>query len=178
MAEALSSTAPLPSATGCAQVPYSNLPTSDAACAVALASPSGLPSNTTSIMQECCKDAPVENFASDCARYCLSVDQSISDLTACFMDKGINPAWIFCNSNNTATATGKPSSSGAAAKSTGAGGTKTVASESGSSATGTAATGTNTPGAAAVMMPKFGVSKAGMGMLVLLGVGAYAGTIL
>lgn len=83
------------------------------------------------------------------------------------MDGGVKPGDIFCNGNNTATATGKPSGSGSGAKETGQSG----------SASGSAAGSTSTPGAAYAVGPQ-GVSKAGLGMLAVLLGSAVFGALL
>lgn len=126
-----------------------------------------LASNTSSVLKECCKTAPVESFNGDCGYYCLSVQQSVSDLQNCFMENGIAPGTIFCNSNNTATATGTPSG-GASATASGTRG--------GSS-------GTNSPGAsesigaaAGIVVPQ--VSKAGLGVMGMILVSVFAGAML
>ncbi|KAF2274526.1 uncharacterized protein EI97DRAFT_402079 [Westerdykella ornata] len=164
MTSTLSSAASNPTGATCATQPYSQLPTNDVACAVAHASAEGLPSNYTSLMESCCKKAPVEKFANDCGLYCLSIDQSVADLTRCFQDAGIQPGWIFCNGNNTAsaTATGAPSKTGGGAGATGG------------------ATGTGEPrqtGAAGVVNVRQSVSKAGLGVVAMLVVSAVFGTM-
>jgi len=81
------------------------------------------------------------------------------------MKEGVNPSQIFCSGNNTAEATGTPSGSGVATK-TGASASKT---------------GTDTPdktGAASAVLAPQGVSKAGLGMLGMLVVSAFAGALL
>jgi hypothetical protein len=113
-------------------------------------------------MKGCCKTAPVEKWADDCALYCLSIGQSVGDLNACFLDTGITPSDIMCNSNMSATATA----------------TKAPDSTSNpSSTTGSAAAGSTT-GAAVALVPQQGVSKAGLGMLAMLFVSGALGALL
>ncbi|EDU40355.1 glycoside hydrolase family 105 protein [Pyrenophora tritici-repentis] len=161
----LVSSAVSPSATApsCSTADFTQFPTKDVFCAVG--SISGVPSNTTDALSKCCKDAPVEEFNGKCGYYCLSYGQNVGDLQNCFMKEGVNPSQIFCSGNNTAEATGTPSGSGVASK-TGAGASKT---------------GTNAPdktGAASAVQAPQGVSKAGLGMLTVLVVSAFAGTLL
>ena len=91
----------------------------------------------------------------------------MGDLLSCFQGEGIEAGDIFCNGNNTAsaTATGAPSSTGG---STGGAGTQT----------GTGATAGATSGAAVALGPVQGVRKAGLGMLAMLVVSAAAGALL
>jgi hypothetical protein len=118
----MSSPAPSSSSTpSCATASFTTFPTTDIACAVG--STGTLPSNTSSVFSSCCKSASVEQFNGACGYYCLSVDQSVADLTKCFMDQGVRPADIFCNGNQTATATGK----GGASKTSGSGSKETGA---------------------------------------------------
>lgn len=159
MSSVASSVAAIPTG-GCSSASYSTLPTQDVACAVAHASTDGLPSNYTDLMKGCCKSAPVEPFASDCGLYCLSVDQTVADLTNCFQKAGITPGFIFCNGNNTASATSKPSGTGA-------------------SASGSAASSTSTKGAAApATMPQQGLSKMVLVTVGLLFFSAATGALL
>jgi hypothetical protein len=97
----------------------------------------------------------VESFPGACGYYCLSVQQTVAELQKCFMDGGVRPATIFCNGNNTATATGKQSG-GASATSSGKG-----------------ASGTGSTGAGAALS----VSKAGLGMLGMIVVSAFASAL-
>jgi hypothetical protein len=99
-----------PTPNSCSTADFTVFPTADIACAIG--STSGVPSNTSSVFQQCCKSASVEPFNGDCGYYCLSIDQSVAELQACFQEKGARPADIFCNGNQTskATGTGKPSS--------------------------------------------------------------------
>lgn len=176
MTSTLSSAASNPTGGTCATATYSEFPTKDAACLVAHASASGLPSNYNSLMESCCKKAPVEKFANDCGLYCLAIDQSIADLTQCFQGAGIQASWIYCNANNTATATA----------------TDVVSKTGGASATGVAtktgkqngtgsATGTGAPrqtGAAGVVNVQQSVSKAGLGVVAMLVASAVFGAML
>lgn len=154
----LSAASPTASAGSCANRDFSRFPTNDVACAVG--SVNGVPSNTSDVFRKYCKSAPVEQFNGDCGYYCLSVQQSVADLQKCFQEGGVNAAQIFCNGNNTATATGTPS--GGASRTSGTSG----------SPTGTGAgSGGNNSGAA-------GMSKAGLGMLGMVFVSAMAGALL
>ena len=76
------------------------------------------------------------------------------------MDNGIAPGTIFCNGNNTATATGTPT-----------GGASSTASGTGST------TASGSAGAAAgVVVPR--VNKAGLGVLGMIVVSVFAGAML
>lgn len=162
MSSIVSSVLASPTPSSCANADFTRFPTSDIACAVG--SVSGIPSNTSSVFQNCCKSAPVEPFNGPCGYYCLAVQQSVADLQKCFQDGGVNPGSIFCNGNNSATATATPTSS---ARSTGVTGSATGSPRpSGSGAPGDT-------GAAAQ-----GVSKAGLGMLCMIFVSAMAGAML
>lgn len=103
----VSTSAASPTGSTCASANYNQYPATDVFCAVA--STQGLPSNYSDILGNCCKDAPVEKYADDCALYCLVVGQSVADINKCFQDGGVEPQLIVCNGNNTATATGTPS---------------------------------------------------------------------
>ncbi|KAF2704495.1 hypothetical protein K504DRAFT_461256 [Pleomassaria siparia CBS 279.74] len=155
-----SSVAANPTGSTCASANYNQYPTTDVFCAVA--STSGLPSNYSDILGSCCKDAPVEKYADDCALYCLVVGQSVMDINKCFQDGGVKPQVIVCNGNNTATATGKPSSTSGSATVTGTDGAVTTVSPTG----------------AAMTYQVQGVSKAGLGMLAVLFASAAVGTLL
>lgn len=154
-----SSAAPTSTASICATANYNQYPTTDVFCAVA--STEGLPSNYSDILGNCCKDAPVEKYANDCALYCLVSGQSVSDINKCFQDGGVKPQLILCNGNNSASATGKPS----------------AATTRNPSATGTQGS-TQSKGAAPGYRAPQGVSKVGLGMLAVLFVSAAIGTLL
>jgi hypothetical protein len=111
-------------------------------------------------MSKCCKSAPVEAFNGDCGHYCLSVQQSVADLQKCFMDGGVSPSNIFCNGQQTQTATGTPSRTGGGASKTGGAG----ASES--------------TGAAPAVGTQQGMSKMGMSVLGMVVVSVFAGAML
>ena len=83
------------------------------------------------------------------------------------MENGIAPGTIFCNSNNTATATGTPT-----------GGASSTASGTRGGSSGTASAGASgSAGAAAgVVVPQ--VSKAGLGVLGMIVVSVFAGAML
>jgi len=156
----VSSSAAAPSSTSvCTTTAFSEFPTKDSGCAVG--GTSGVPSNYHDILSKCCKSAPVNSWANDCALYCLAVDQNIAALDKCFQDGGVKAGDIFCNGANNATATEKPSGTQSGGASSTGGATKSAGSS------GAAASGSNTPGAAGtVVMP--GVSKAGIGMLAMV----------
>jgi hypothetical protein len=105
----------------------------------------------------------VEQFNGECGYFCLSYDQTVAELQACFMDKGVNPSTIFCSGNQTSSATGTPSGSGVASKTSSGGATKTGADATGASARVTV------PGA---------VSIVGIGMFGVLVVSAIATVVL
>ena len=117
-----------------------NVPVHDAAC--------GLPSrsNNSAVMSTCCGLASVEETDSGCNYYCLAQEQSVNDLVTCFLSNGARHGDIICNalSNATATASVTASSTGT--------GTATLSSSS-STSTGMAST--------------VGVSKSGLGLLVV-----------
>ncbi|KAI9166279.1 hypothetical protein HJFPF1_02378 [Paramyrothecium foliicola] len=75
-------------------------PVRDAACAV--------PYDKENIehMKDCCNDAEVVAYYSNCGLYCLAQDQSVKDLTDCLYEKKIAYQDVFCRGNETATATG------------------------------------------------------------------------
>ncbi|CAO2650452.1 Nn.00g017440.m01.CDS01 [Neocucurbitaria sp. VM-36] len=156
MSSVVSSAQATASSSSCSTADFTQFPTSDVACAVG--SVNGIPSNTSDVLSSCCKSAPVEQFNGDCGYYCLSVEQSVADLQACFMDGGVSPSSIFCSGNNTATATGKPSASS---------GSTTAPSGSAQST-----------GAAPVVFAPQSVSKTGLGMLCMIIVSAFAGAML
>ncbi|KZM28187.1 uncharacterized protein EKO05_0001618 [Ascochyta rabiei] len=155
-----------PSGASCATADFTQFPTQDIACAVG-STTSNLASNASSVLKDCCKSAPVESFNGDCGYYCLSVQQSVSDLQSCFMENGIAPGTIFCNGNNTATATGTPT-----------GGPSSTASGTRGSSSGTSSPGASgsTGAAAGIVVPQ--ASKAGLGVLAMIVVSAFAGAML
>ncbi|CBX92794.1 hypothetical protein IAQ61_005844 [Plenodomus lingam] len=158
MSTAISSPLPTPSnSPPCSTADFTQFPTTDIACAVG--STTSLPANTSAILSSCCHSAPVEPFNGDCGFYCLSVDQPVSELQACFMQGGVNPASIFCSGNNSATATGRPDATGSATRSGGA--TATGGSEGVGSRVG--------PG---------GMGKSGLGVLGLVFAFVIAGAVL
>ncbi|KAF1930655.1 uncharacterized protein M421DRAFT_418129 [Didymella exigua CBS 183.55] len=159
----VSSAAASATASSCASADFTKFPTSDIACAVG-STAAALASNTSSVFKECCKSAPVESFNGDCGFYCLSVEQSVSDLQTCFMENGISPETIFCNGNNTASATGTPSG----------GASPTASRSAGTSGTGMSASGS--AGAANGVVPQ--VSKAGLGIVAIIIVSVFAGATL
>ncbi|KAF2856323.1 hypothetical protein T440DRAFT_105439 [Plenodomus tracheiphilus IPT5] len=160
---ALSSAAPTSTSNpSCSTADFTQFPTSDIACAIG--STSALPSNTSSTLSSCCKSAPVEKFNGNCGYYCLSVQQTVAELQACFMEGGVNPGSIFCSGNNTASATGTPTGS--------AGGSRV-------SASGTGVPGSReSTGVGAVVNAPQGVGKAGLGMLGMVVVSVIAGAFL
>lgn len=153
-----SSAIPTPSAVNCATADFTRFPTQDIACAVG--STQGVPSNTTDVLKKCCKTAPVDTFNGQCGAYCLSIQQSVADLQKCFQDSGVKPANIFCNGNNTASASGTPRSMATPTTSR--------------SATGPA----QATGAAVRLGGDMGVSKAALGMFGMIVVSALAGVML
>lgn len=152
MSSVLSSGAANPTS-GCSTASYSQLPTQDVACAVAVASNEGLPNNYKDFMRACCKVAPVESFASECGLYCLSIGQSVADLNKCFQDAGVNPRYIFCNGNNTATATATEAPTDSTSNPT---------------APGSSANPQGVKSAAPKVILRQGVWKAGLGILAIL----------
>ncbi|KAF2189485.1 hypothetical protein K469DRAFT_747568 [Zopfia rhizophila CBS 207.26] len=149
----------------CNAVAY-NIPIQDAACA--LANVQGTPSNYSDIMSKCCGAAPVEKYANDCASYCLASGQSAGSLIECLQKEGAKPGDIFCNANNTASATGKVSSSGS--------GTSKPTGTQGGTAAGASSTGSQ--GAAPGLVTPQVVSKAGLSMLAMLFISAAAGALM
>ncbi|KAF2472208.1 uncharacterized protein BDR25DRAFT_342187 [Lindgomyces ingoldianus] len=169
MSSVLSSVAANPTGV-CSTQAYSQLPGgTDNGCAIA--STAGLPSNYSDAMSKCCKDAPVEKWASDCALWCLASGQSIGDLTTCLQKESVVANMIFCRGNTTATATGKVSGSGTV-KATG------TSSQTGTAASSASGKSTSSPGAAPRLMTQQSVSKAGVGMLVVLFISAAAGALI
>jgi len=153
-----SAASPSATSTSCTTADFSVFPTQDIFCGVG--STTGVASNTSSALKQCCKDAPVEEFNGSCGYYCLSYEQTVADLRTCFMDNGVNPRDILCSGNNTASATGTPS-----------GGASRTGS-SGPDATGE--DGKPDTGAAVHV----GVSKTAVGMLGMLVMSAFAGALL
>jgi hypothetical protein len=81
------------------------------------------------------------------------------------MENGIASNTIFCNGNNTATATGTPSKTAGSS-----------ASGTSGSSSGTSSPGASTGAAAGLVTPQ--VSKTGLGMLGMIIVSAFAGAML
>jgi hypothetical protein len=152
-----SSAVPTASSASCSTADFTQFPTIDVFCAVG--STHGVPSNTSDALSQCCKSAPVEQFNGDCGYYCLSYGQTVAELQACFMDKGVNPSTIFCSGNQTSSATGTPSGSGVASKTSGGGATASASASARVSVTGA-------------------VSKVGIGMLGIFVVSTLATAVL
>ncbi|KAI8936298.1 hypothetical protein NX059_006716 [Plenodomus lindquistii] len=159
MSSSLSSAAPAASGSSCSTADFTQFPTSDIACAVG--STTSLPSNVSDTLSSCCKSAPVEEFNGNCGYYCLSVQQTVAELQACFMEGGVSPGSIFCSGNNSASATSTPTGSGSRA----------------SSSAGATGTGSSSSSGAMVTAPQ-GVSKAGLGMLGMIAASVIAGALL
>ncbi|KAL4965295.1 uncharacterized protein BDV14DRAFT_199992 [Aspergillus stella-maris] len=87
MSSTSTSTAAAATCTGNAWV----LPVQDVACAVTSVS-----DNYTTIMNECCKDATVENYNDDCGLYCLAQGQTGQELLDCISDQGATDGDFFC----------------------------------------------------------------------------------
>ncbi|KAJ4990019.1 hypothetical protein SVAN01_04482 [Stagonosporopsis vannaccii] len=153
-----------PTGASCASADFTRFPTTDVACAVG-STTATLPSNASSVLEQCCKSAPVESFNGDCGYYCLSVQQSVADLQGCFMENGIPPQVIFCNGTNSATATGTPTRSASSSGSSGS-----------ASGTGSPAASGSAGAAAGLVVPQ--VSKAGLGLLGTVIVSIFAGAML
>ncbi|KAL4942089.1 hypothetical protein BDV06DRAFT_193097 [Aspergillus oleicola] len=75
------------------------LPVQDVACALNRVS-----DNYTSIMDECCKDADVEQYNDGCGLYCLAQGQTGQELLDCIADNGATNGEFFCGGNLTQTA--------------------------------------------------------------------------
>ncbi|KAH7130724.1 hypothetical protein B0J11DRAFT_523951 [Dendryphion nanum] len=146
--------APAPSNTACANFDFTVFPTNDTACAAG--GTSGFPSTYPGAFSKCCKAADVETWGSNCAKWCLSVDQTVADLNKCLQESGVQPNQIFCRGNNTASATGTPTGRGSATRGPGASGT---AAQSGAKE--------STGAAVPVVVPQV-VSKASLGMVVVV----------
>ena len=159
-----SSAAATASSASCSTADFTQFPTTDVFCAVG--STTGVPFNTSDALSSCCKSAPVEQFNGDCGYYCLSYDQTVAELQACFMENGVNPSTIFCSGNQTSSATGTPSGTGIASKTSGA------------SATGTATNGADKPGVSVKVSVPGALSKVGVGMLGIFVVSAFATAVL
>ncbi|KAF2131508.1 hypothetical protein P153DRAFT_383608 [Dothidotthia symphoricarpi CBS 119687] len=160
MSSVLSSAAASATASSCSTADFTQFPTQDVACAVG--STQGIPSNTSDVLKSCCKSAPVESFNGECGWYCLSVDQAVADLLSCFMEGGVSSSSVFCNSNNTATATSKPDKTGSAT----------------ASGTGSSTGAEESKGAAPAVFAPQGVSKTGLGVLAMIVVSTFAGALL
>ncbi|KPM44993.1 hypothetical protein AK830_g1516 [Neonectria ditissima] len=74
-------------------------PVHDAVCALPYSA------NHTDIMAACCGDANVVSYYNDCGLYCLAIDQTVAELTACLLKEGAGDADVFCRGNTTDTAT-------------------------------------------------------------------------
>lgn len=83
------------------------------------------------------------------------------------MSNGITPGDIFCNSNNTATATGTPT-----------GGASSTASGTRGSSSGTASAGASGSAGAAAGLVVPQVSKTGLGVFGMIVVSVFAGAML
>lgn len=83
------------------------------------------------------------------------------------MENGISPGTIFCNGNNTATATGTPTG-GASSTASGTSG--------GASGTGSAGASGSAGAASGVVVPQ--VSKAGLGVFGMIVASVFAGAML
>jgi hypothetical protein len=160
----VTSSAAATASSACSTADFTQFPTTDVFCAVG--SISGVPSNTSDALSSCCKSAPVEQFNGDCGYYCLSYDQTVAELQACFMDNGVNPSTIFCSGNQTSSATGTPSGSGVASKTSEA------------NASGTATNGADKTGASAKVSVPGAFAIVGLGMLGMFVVSAFATAIL
>jgi hypothetical protein len=166
MSVSLTSTAPTATPSTCSTADFSNFHAVDIACVVG--STPATANNVTSVLKDCCKSASVTPNSNGCGYYCLSIEQSVTDLQKCFQAGGISPSNIFCNGNSTATATATPSASASASA-------KESAKASGST---TSASASQSTGAAAVVGVPQGVSKMGLGMLGMIVVSALAGALL
>lgn len=136
----------MPSSTCSVNLNAVEFPTKDAGCAVPNSS------DHKSILDKCCKDAPVKTWADDCGLYCLAADQSVDELSKCWQGEKGNAALLFCNNVGNATATGDvkgDDKDGDKASKTGENGAKE--------------TGKGEPGAATR-----GLSKSGLGLLGML----------
>lgn len=149
--------------TSCGTTAQYELPTKDFSCAIPNTS-----DKYSDLMKKCCGDAPVTPFDNDCASYCLAVDQSVEELTACLHDKGNGVEWqeVWCVGKGNDTATGKPTS------------TKDEVSETGgASASGTESSASETStGAASVLRVAQGSEGwGGASSVVVLGLAAFWG---
>ncbi|KAF2018913.1 hypothetical protein BU24DRAFT_405649 [Aaosphaeria arxii CBS 175.79] len=158
----VATSAAAPSATSCTQQSFSDYPTQDVFCA--FDGRSGIPDKYEDHFKTCCKDAPVQKWANDCSLYCLSAGQPVSSLISCLQEQGVTPGLIFCNGNNTMTATATDLSP---TKPTGTAG----------SGSGTSGPRQSTGAAVPAVVPQ-GVSKAGLGMLAMIAISAFAGAML
>jgi hypothetical protein len=163
MANNPSSASALPTPS-CAAFLQNQIPTTDSACAIPPLS------NATAILDRCCKNAPIETYPGDCGYYCLAADQTVGDLIKCMQENGAGYTDVFCRGDQTARATGS-----VRPKETGTSRTQGPS----ASRTGEQAAASSTEGAASgLVLGQKGVSKAGMGVLVMLGVSLVAGALL
>lgn len=100
MSTTSTSSASAPSSTTCGTPNQYQIPGNDASCAIP-----NSPDNKN-IFNKCASPAPVKTYNGDCALYALAVDKSVKDLTDCLYDGGIDWKDVWCNGNETATATG------------------------------------------------------------------------
>ena len=88
-----------PTPTQCAASLY-EMPVRDIACAVRYSE------DNIKHMADCCNDADVIAYYNNCGLYCLAQGQSAKDLTDCLYEKKVPYQDVFCNGNQTASATG------------------------------------------------------------------------
>lgn len=123
---------------GCAANLY-DTPVHDAVCALPYSKAN------IKIMEACCGDTDIVSYYDNCGLYCLAIDQTVGELSKCFIKEGAADSAPFCRGNTTATATATSHKIAATADATviNAKSTGTDASESGSSSSGTSSSGSS-----------------------------------
>ncbi|KAM0718332.1 hypothetical protein Q7P37_006664 [Cladosporium fusiforme] len=122
-----------------------NPPNQDAVCAMPYSD------DYFNYMSSCCGDAQIVSYDDDCGIYCVALDQTISDLIDCLMDKGAekSPQDVFCSGNTTESKTEDgdvPETAGVSVVATGSSGGKDGDGDKGGSGSGSGngdATGTS-----------------------------------
>lgn len=136
----------------CAISAIYNIPTNDAACAISTGGP------YSSILSQCCNNAPITTFDSNCALYCLAQGQSVGDLLRCMDDKGVPDGDRYCNRALTATASAT-----------------TTGTETNTGTTTTNSATTTSSSSAGLSVKRDAVKKSGVGVVVFVVVGLLAG---
>ncbi|KAF7539474.1 hypothetical protein G7Z17_g12416 [Cylindrodendrum hubeiense] len=98
MSTTVSSAAASATVGSCGSTLY-DIPIKDAVCALPYSK------NHTEILASCCGDADVVSYYNNCGLYCIALDQTVAELTACLLKEGAANQDVFCSGNTTDTAT-------------------------------------------------------------------------